>query len=184
MQGSWNLSAPRSMWVMVLLAAGLASAPAALGQTPTAAQAEMFRDLDPEQQRTVLEAMGAAGGQSGTTRSDPRVESPSTVLPRSTEDKAPSKSEPRRRAKAGSWGHVDRPVRTRDLRRPGASAHGTASSADRRAAGAGHDLCDGQNGQRGSGRQRTTYPAASSRRYCRALRSSGRYRGRSLKRPR
>jgi len=87
MQGSWNLSALRSMWVMVLLAAGLASAPAALGQTPTAAQADMFRDLNPEQQRTVLEAMGAAGGRSGTTRSDPRVESPPTVLPRSTDDK-------------------------------------------------------------------------------------------------
>ena len=47
----------------------------------------MFRDLDPEQQRTVLEAMGGAGGKSGTTRSDPRVESPPTVLPRSTEDR-------------------------------------------------------------------------------------------------
>jgi protein involved in polysaccharide export with SLBB domain len=75
------------MWVMVLLAAGLASAPAAVGQTPTADQVEMFQGLDPEQQRTVIEAMGGAGGKSGTTRSDPRLESPPTVLPRSTEDK-------------------------------------------------------------------------------------------------
>ena len=86
MQGSWNLSAPRSMLAMVVLAAGLASAPMAHGQTPTAEQVEMFRNLDPEQQRTVLEAMGTTGGQSGTTRSDSRIESPPTVLPRSTED--------------------------------------------------------------------------------------------------
>ena len=69
-----------------MLAAGLASAPAALGQTPTTEQVEAFRDLSPEQQRTVLEAMGAGSGQSGATRSDQRIESPSTVLPRSTQD--------------------------------------------------------------------------------------------------
>ncbi len=86
MQGSWNLFAPRSMLAMILLVAGCASAPAALGQTPTAEQVEVFQNLDPEQQRTVLEAMGKTGGQSGTTRSDPRVESPTTVLPRSIED--------------------------------------------------------------------------------------------------
>ncbi len=71
---------------MVLLGAGLVSAPTAFGQTPTAEQVEVFQNLDPEQQRTVLEAMGKTGGQSGTARSDPRVESPTTVLPRSIED--------------------------------------------------------------------------------------------------
>jgi len=68
-----------------MLAAGLISAPAAPGQTPTTEQVEAFRDLSPEQQRTVLEAMGSGSGQSGTTRSDQRIQTPSTVLPRPTE---------------------------------------------------------------------------------------------------
>jgi protein involved in polysaccharide export with SLBB domain len=84
MQGSWNLSVPRSLLVVLMSVAGLASAPAAVGQTPTPEQMEAFRDLSPEQQRTVLEAMGASGGQTGTSRSDQRVESPATVRPRST----------------------------------------------------------------------------------------------------
>jgi polysaccharide export outer membrane protein len=86
MRGSWNLSAPRSMLAIFMLAAGLASAPAALGQTPTTEQVEAFRDLSPEQQRTVLEAMGGGTGQSGAARSDQRIESPATVLPRSIQD--------------------------------------------------------------------------------------------------
>ena len=76
------------MLAMVVLAPGLASAPMAHGQTPTAAQAEMFRNLDPAQQQQVLEAMGTTGGQSDTTRSDSRIESPPTLLPRSTEDRS------------------------------------------------------------------------------------------------
>ena len=72
---------------MVLLMAGLGSAAVVYGQqTPTSEQVEAFRDLSPEQQRTVLEAMGSGSGQSGTTRSDQRIETPSTVRPRSTED--------------------------------------------------------------------------------------------------
>jgi polysaccharide biosynthesis/export protein len=86
MQGFWNSSARRSILAMVLLAAGLTSTPSALGQTPTAEQVQVFQNLDPEQQRTVIEAMGKSGGQAGTTRTDPRFESPTTVLPRSTED--------------------------------------------------------------------------------------------------
>jgi len=80
------LSAPRSLLVMVLLMAGLGSGAVVYGQTPTSEQVEAFRDLSPEQQRTVLEAMGSGSGQSGTTRSDQRIETPSTVRPRSTED--------------------------------------------------------------------------------------------------
>jgi len=76
------------MLAMVVMATGLASAPTALGQTPTAAQAEMFRNLDPAQQQQILEAMGTTGGQSDTTRSDSRIELPPTVLPRSTEDRS------------------------------------------------------------------------------------------------
>jgi len=64
--------------------AGWVPTPAAVGQTPTTEQVEAFRDLSPEQQRTVLEAMGATDGQTGTSRSDQRVESPATVLQRST----------------------------------------------------------------------------------------------------
>jgi protein involved in polysaccharide export with SLBB domain len=74
------------MLAIFMLAAGLVSAPAALGQTPTTEQVEAFRDLSPEQQRTVLEAMGGGSGQSGAARSDQRIEAPATVLPRSTQD--------------------------------------------------------------------------------------------------
>jgi hypothetical protein len=86
MRGIWNLSVPRSLLVVVLLVAGLGSIAEVSGQTPTSEQVEAFRDLSPEQQRTLLEAMGAGGGQSGAIRSDQRVETPSTVLPRTRED--------------------------------------------------------------------------------------------------
>jgi protein involved in polysaccharide export with SLBB domain len=87
MRGIWNLSVRRSLLIMALLMAGLGSAAVVYGQqTPTSEQVEAFRDLSPEQQRTVLEAMGSGGGQSGTARSDQRIETPSTVRPRSTED--------------------------------------------------------------------------------------------------
>ncbi len=86
MRGSWNLSATRSLWAMFTLAFGLVSAPAVLGQTPTTEQVEAFRDLSPEQQRTVLEAMGGGNGKSSAARSDQRIESPETVLPRSIQD--------------------------------------------------------------------------------------------------
>lgn len=74
------------MLAIFMLTAGLVSAPAAIGQTPTTEQVEAFRELSPEQQRTVLEAMGEGNGQSGAARSDQRIEAPATVLPRSTQD--------------------------------------------------------------------------------------------------
>ena len=86
MRGIWNLSVPRSLLVVVLLVAGLGSIAQVSGQTPSSEQVEAFRNLSPEQQRTVLEAMGSGSGQSGTTRADQRIETPSTVRPRSTED--------------------------------------------------------------------------------------------------
>ncbi len=86
MRGIWNLSVPRSLLVVFLLVAGLGSIADVSGQTPTSEQVEAFRDLSPEQQRTLLEAMGSSSGQSGTTQSDQRVDTPSTVRPRSTED--------------------------------------------------------------------------------------------------
>jgi protein involved in polysaccharide export with SLBB domain len=86
MRGIWNLSVSRSLLVTVLLMAGFGSIAEVSGQTPTSEQVEAFRDLSPEQQRTVLEAMGSGSGQSGTTRSDQRIDTPSTMRPRSTED--------------------------------------------------------------------------------------------------
>jgi protein involved in polysaccharide export with SLBB domain len=86
MQGFWNVSVSRSTIAMALLVVGLAVARAAFGQTATTEQIEAFRDLSPDQQRAILEAMGAAGGQSATAQSDRRVELPPTVRPRSTED--------------------------------------------------------------------------------------------------
>ena len=80
------MSVSRSALAVLILVAGLGAAPGVLGQTPTTEQVEAFRDLSPEQQRTVLEAMGATGGQSATAQSDRGVESPPTVRPRSTED--------------------------------------------------------------------------------------------------
>jgi len=86
MRGIWKLSVSRSALAVLILVAGLGAAPGVLGQTPTTEQVEAFRDLSPEQQRTVLEAMGTTGGQSGTARSDQRIESPATVLPRAAQD--------------------------------------------------------------------------------------------------
>ena len=77
---------PRSLLVAIMLLAGLGSAAAVHGQTPTSEQVEAFRELTPEQQRTVLEAMGSGTGQAGTTRSDQRLQAPSTVRPRPIED--------------------------------------------------------------------------------------------------
>lgn len=86
MRGFWNLSVPRSVLVVVSLLVGLGAAPAVISQTPTTEQVEAFQNLTPEQQRTVLEAMGSGSGQSGTTRTDQRIQTPPTVLPRSTAD--------------------------------------------------------------------------------------------------
>jgi protein involved in polysaccharide export with SLBB domain len=69
-----------------MLAALLSASVGAVAQTssPTAGQIETFKNLSPEQQQAVLEAMGAAGGgnsASGLTRSDPSLSAPSTVSP-------------------------------------------------------------------------------------------------------
>jgi protein involved in polysaccharide export with SLBB domain len=65
----------------MLLMAAMASA-----QTPTPEQIEMFRNLPPEQQQAILQAIGAGSGASGSTSSgvarDKSVTSPETVRPR------------------------------------------------------------------------------------------------------
>lgn len=58
-----------------LLAGGAATA-----QSPSPEQLEAFRNLTPDQQQAILQGVG--GAQSGSVRSEPRVESPDTVRPR------------------------------------------------------------------------------------------------------
>jgi polysaccharide export outer membrane protein len=83
-----NRSASRVVLAMVVLAfgLGLGQQASSQAQAPSAEQAEMFRNLSPEQQRTILEAMTSGGSQSGTTRTDKRFETPSTILPRAVGD--------------------------------------------------------------------------------------------------
>jgi protein involved in polysaccharide export with SLBB domain len=67
----------------------------AYGQTPTADQAEMFRNMTPEQQRAILDTLGS-GGNSGSglggssVRSDRKLQFPRTVSPRREGDEETS----------------------------------------------------------------------------------------------
>jgi polysaccharide export outer membrane protein len=72
---------PLALWL-------LTSAVAALAQSPSAGQIEVFKNLTPEQQQAILESMGGGTqtGQTGVTRSDKRVEMPATVAPRLDEE--------------------------------------------------------------------------------------------------
>lgn len=56
----------------------------ATAQTPSADQLEIFQNLSPEQQQSILESMGGRSGTSPRSgvRSDPRLEFPQTVRPR------------------------------------------------------------------------------------------------------
>ena len=83
---SRNWLVRRSLLTLALLLAGLGSTQQVHGQTPSAAQVEAFRNLSPDQQRALLEAMGADGSQSATDRSEQRIQTPSTVLPKPAED--------------------------------------------------------------------------------------------------
>jgi len=55
-------------------------------QTPTSSQLDMYRNLTPEQQRSILESLGTGGisgtGTSGVVRSDRQLKFPQTVQPR------------------------------------------------------------------------------------------------------
>lgn len=72
-------------------------------QTPSADQVEMFRNLTPEQQRAVMESMGAGqDGRSGTgVRSDRQLQFPETVSPRRIADEDDSEEESRDRSITG-----------------------------------------------------------------------------------
>lgn len=78
---------PRSIasWAAAagLLLLTLLTGSAAISQSssPTPEQLETFQNLSPEQQRSILEAMGS-GSRSGTTSTDERLKSPATVVPK------------------------------------------------------------------------------------------------------
>lgn len=69
--------------VFVTIAAVVAALPqfafAQTSQTPTPAQIETFRNLPPDQQQAVIEAMGGADG--GANRRDPQLATPQTTSP-------------------------------------------------------------------------------------------------------
>ena len=79
----------RSARRLLVLAAMLCGSVGAVAHTPspTAGQIDTFKNMSPEQQQAVLEAMGAGGGantRSGVTQSDPSLASPLTVTPKFT----------------------------------------------------------------------------------------------------
>src|SRR4026209_1177410 len=78
-----------SLWSAAVVAVLMLSCLTAWGQqtAPTSDQIEIFRDLTPEQQRDVLEAMSKEDGGEDVKR-DKDLKSPDTVKPRSSfEDK-------------------------------------------------------------------------------------------------
>lgn len=72
----------------ILVLVNVSTLPRAAAQTPGADQIEMFQNLSPEQQQTLLEAMGADGGSNtyrSGVRTDRPLEFPRTVRPRQPE---------------------------------------------------------------------------------------------------
>ena len=57
----------------------------ALGQTPSAGQIEVFRNLPADQQQAIIEAAGG-GSRSGVTTTDAPMKMPSTTTPRTDTD--------------------------------------------------------------------------------------------------
>jgi polysaccharide biosynthesis/export protein len=82
-----NSSSPaaRLCAVAVCVLVGLAIAPAAPAQTPTADQIEIFQSLPPEQQKTILESLNR-GRSSDDVRADRPLEFPQTVRSRERRD--------------------------------------------------------------------------------------------------
>src|ERR687889_501819 len=73
------------------LVSGVGVLPTAHPQTPSAEQIEMYRNLPPDQQQSIMEQLGVGdGSQSGngsrTPRADRRLQFPQTVTPRMRED--------------------------------------------------------------------------------------------------
>jgi polysaccharide biosynthesis/export protein len=74
---------------LLCLICGFGFLPPASGQTPSADQIEMYRNLPPDQQQAIMETLGIGGSGSsrgaGTQRADRQVNFPQTVNPRSTD---------------------------------------------------------------------------------------------------
>ena len=85
MRGPWSRTlAIGATWLLLAMTAATA-------QVPTAEQMEMFRNLPPDQQQAILEAMGGgglSGGGSSGVRRDRDLDSPETVRPRDPYDDA------------------------------------------------------------------------------------------------
>ena len=61
----------------------------ALGQSPSASQIEVFRNLPADQQQAIIEAAGG-GSRSGVTTTDAPIKMPSTMAPRAVADERES----------------------------------------------------------------------------------------------
>ncbi|GFE85605.1 SLBB domain-containing protein [Steroidobacter agaridevorans] len=76
--------------ILVYLLFSMALSPAAVAQTPSADQIEMFQNMSPEQQRAIMEAMGGGGMRTPLPRtgvvSDRPLEFPQTVRPRARDE--------------------------------------------------------------------------------------------------
>ncbi len=78
------------LWLATFLVSGVFGAPSliscAQAQSPSAEQMEMFRNLPPEQQQAIMESMGVnPSGSTTRPRTDRRVDFPTTVQPRRTQ---------------------------------------------------------------------------------------------------
>ena len=81
MRGLWSRAWTNGATVLLLLLHGaLAGA-----QTPTAQQMEMFRNLPPDQQQAILNAIGG-GASAGSTSAEQGLETPQTTSPRVARD--------------------------------------------------------------------------------------------------
>jgi protein involved in polysaccharide export with SLBB domain len=76
----WDACAAVRVVLVLLVVAAAYPRPAGAQANPTPAQLETFRNLPPEQQQAVLEAMTGAGGADGVRR-DPQLSTPSTSAP-------------------------------------------------------------------------------------------------------
>lgn len=93
--------ARRGVWLALTLAClifGIASPLSSVAQTPSSEQMEMFRNMSPDQQRAILDAMGGGGAGGGIptprtgVQSDRRLEFPQTMQTRQR-DKAQEEDE-------------------------------------------------------------------------------------------
>jgi polysaccharide biosynthesis/export protein len=73
---------------------------AAFGQVPSSQQLDIYRNLNPDQQRAIMESL-SRGGTSGSPIADRKIQFPETVRPRRDDDDDTDSPEFDRRLKAG-----------------------------------------------------------------------------------